>query len=700
MDPTPNTSTPPPQPSSTGEPQPQLSEMPKIENYLYPTTPSSFSEFQKKIEHIFTTMKNKIESSTPGESLLITHPQFQFINSTYFSPLFTLTQSLPSAPQTYSLIIDLKSFIHYVANETELKQLTAINPINVDTISTLYTSLKDKGTLIMLFDFQYITQLSTALAQLQSSSSSLFNCKLFIKLYVIQQLPFMTLLVIQKMSTMKEPLQLQILKEKLLLYELYDDFSMAKPECYTFETLSKVLTYMYEMYQYHAYLQELHPGMAIPIKIKETFYSDNIDFTVTIVDSADKELQQLNKCVAIIVNKTYAHDFLYLSIEGNMALCKQVQASRIMLIRPSPFNFDTSQVIKDKMSQYILMFKFKHCETTSIPVMMINEDNGEYHVIKETPELIIQDVIENKKKETYRQLVFKSSPHEIQCEIKLLLTSKTKIKNDNNLINYIQLPTCSKFANKNLVSCLDDSYLSMFYIKTILTGLFFADLETFPQQAIKVLILGAGIGTINYFYNKILKGNVEITAVEISKNIAQLGKEYFGINNYDNERDNIKWHFMDATTYLTVKETKCNYYDFVIIDINNTNGNDGISPPPSFFEDEVLSKIHSVIKDSGMYIINLMARSYKNYMDAFCKLEKLFPLLFLIENNEDLNQIHFCFKTKLGEDVYHKRHVKNLVKLKDKDVADIDVIEKEHGSIMARIKDTEIFKRNMQTNLV
>jgi hypothetical protein len=111
------------------------------------------------------------------------------------------------------------------------------------------------------------------------------------------------------MSTMKEPLQLQILKEKLLLYELYDDFSMAKPECYTFETLSKVLTYMYEMYQYHAYLQELHPGMAIPIKIKETFYSDNIDFTVTIVDSADKELQQLNKCVAIIVNKTYNHTF-------------------------------------------------------------------------------------------------------------------------------------------------------------------------------------------------------------------------------------------------------------------------------------------------------------------------------------------------------------------------------------------------------
>ena len=696
MDTNTNTSNTSTQPTSN-EPQqqPQLSEMPKIENYLYPITPASFGDFQKKIEHIFTTMKNKIESSTSEDSLLITQPQFQFINSTYFSPLFTQTQSLPSPSQTYSLIIDFKHFIHYVADETELKQLTAINSINVETLSSLYTSLKDKGTLILLLDFQYITQLTTALAQLQAS---LFNNKLFIKLYVIQQLPFMTLLVIQKMGAVKEPLQ--ILKEKFLLYELYDDLTLAKPESYVMETLSKVLTYMYEMYQYHAYLQELHPGLAIPIKIKETFYSDNIDFTITIVDSADKDLQRLNKCVAIIVNKTYSHDFLYLSIEGNMALCKQVEASRIMLIRPSPFNFDSSQVIKDKMSQYILMFKFKDCETTSIPVMMINEDNGEYHVIKETPEIIIQDVIENQKKETYRQLIFKSSPHEIQSEIKLLLTSKTKIKNDSGYIKYVQLPTCDKFASKNLVSCLDDSYLSMFYIKTILTGLFFAELETFPEQTIKVLILGAGIGTINYFYNKILKGNVEITAVEISKNITQLGKEYFGVNNYDREASNVKWHFTDAITYLKEKETKCNYYDFVIIDINNTNGNDGISPPPSFFEDDVLSKIHSVTKDSGMYIINLMARSYKNYMDAFCKLEKLFPLLFLIENNEDLNQIHFCFKTKLSEEVYQKRHVKNLVKLKDKNIADIDIIEKEHSNIMARIKDTEIFKRNMQTNLV
>ena len=133
------------------------------------------------------------------------------------------------------------------------------------------------------------------------------------------------------------------------------------------------------------------------------------------------------------------------------------------------------------------MFKFKHCETTSIPVMMINEDNGEYHIIKETSELIIQDVIENKKKETYRQLIFKSSPHEIQCEIKLLLTSKTKIKNDNNLINYIQLPTCSKFSNKNLVSCLDDSYLSMFYILHHKYTLF--DLEALTNILIRNTLL-------------------------------------------------------------------------------------------------------------------------------------------------------------------------------------------------------------------
>ena len=43
----------------------------------------------------------------------------------------------------------------------------------------------------------------------------------------------------------------------------------------------------------------------------------------------------------------------------------------------------------------------------------------------------------------------------------------------------------------------------MFYIQALLTGIFFIDLYNFPQEKVKILVLGAGIGTINYYFDKI-----------------------------------------------------------------------------------------------------------------------------------------------------------------------------------------------------
>ena len=59
----------------------------------------------------------------------------------------------------------------------------------------------------------------------------------------------------------------------------------------------------------------------------------------------------------------------YISEEGNMQICQQAQASRVILIRPSPFNHDTPEVIKNKYSSYIVMFKFSKCISNSIQVI-------------------------------------------------------------------------------------------------------------------------------------------------------------------------------------------------------------------------------------------------------------------------------------------------------------------------------------------
>lgn len=80
-----------------------------------------------------------------------------------------------------------------------------------------------------------------------------------------------------------------------------------------------------------------------------------------------------------------------------------------------------------------------------------------------------------------------------------------------------------------------------------------------------------------------------------------------------------------------------------------------------------------------------MARSYEKYNQAFNKLHSSFENIFLIENNEDLNKIHFCFKTKYTNDDYVKIYKDNLDKF-EKD-ADLAIIETDYKKILNKVVD-------------
>ena len=71
------------------------------------------------------------------------------------------------------------------------------------------------------------------------------------------------------------------------------------------------------------------------MKIQENFWTNNIEFTLTIADSNEKNLLETKKCVAIIVSKNYISNFIYLTTQNYMALCRQVKVARIILISPA-----------------------------------------------------------------------------------------------------------------------------------------------------------------------------------------------------------------------------------------------------------------------------------------------------------------------------------------------------------------------------
>ena len=104
-----------------------------------------------------------------------------------------------------------------------------------------------------------------------------------------------------------------------------------------------------------------------------------------------------------------------------------------------------------------------------------------------------------------------------------------------------------------------------------------------------------------------------------------------------------------------------------------------------------------MLKESGIYIINLMARNFKRYGDALTSLEKIFPLIFMVENNEDLNKIHYCFKTALNNKEYLKMYQENYDILSD--WANLKIIENDYKKILSRCTDIADLKSDIEKHI-
>ena len=657
----------------------------KNEIYFQPITNDIFKSISPKIEVVLKVTKSKLESSKPN--ILIKSPEAELLSKEY-KPLFVEESELKPNEQS-STIFDCFNFLHYVKNQEELKAINSVKAVDQDKLNSLFNSVKEKGTLILLADYIFLKQLPESLKKTLGNE---YKTKLFLKLYIIEKSPFIGMLFIQKMSPSEKPIELD--NEKLIAYEIYDDLTLTKPISYTMGNMAKSITYMYEMYQYQTYLQVLHPGQIFPVQIKENFYSDNIECTLTVVDSNDQDILKKKNCKAIIVGKSFNTEFMYLTNEGQVALCKQCQASRIIIIRPSPFNYDSVYELKNRMNSYIVLFSFAESKDKQIPIMLMNESVENTQLAREEGFIVI-DSCEKNRKENSRRLYFFLNPDEPECAIKLTLTSKAKIKQEQD--KYLPLYSEEKLTKKGLQFCFDDKTVCNFYDKTVLSLLLFSNLEQFPEKKLNILILGAGIGTIGYYINKIFKGKVNIDNVEKNENITKIGKKYFAVNNYENKKSNIQWHFEEAKKFILDSKNE-KYYDMIVMDIRNVDIIEGLSPNKEFFEEEVLKKISAMMKPKGMYVLNMMGRSYKKYYEAFTSLEKQFGNIFLFENNEDLNKIHFCYNEKNEEDYFKTLYENNVKKLSESQNVDFTLIGEDHKEILRRVYDTNKFKSVLEFN--
>jgi hypothetical protein len=104
-----------------------------------------------------------------------------------------------------------------------------------------------------------------------------------------------------------------------------------------------------------------------------------------------------------------------------------------------------------------------------------------------------------------------------------------------------------------------------------------------------------------------------------------------------------------------------------------------------------------MLKETGIYIINLMARNFRLYRNALTSLEKVFELIFLVENNEDLNKIHYCFKKKFDNKYYLANYQINFDKYSQ--TADLKIIQNDYKKVLSRVSDINDFKMEINKNI-
>ena len=342
----------------------EKSPIPHIENYIHPINAENLESIQEFLGLVLKNYEKKLEQSKE-HNLIIKNKNVEIKNKE-ISSLFNAKESISDIAENekYESIFDCINFYHYITDNSEKIEK---KEIDINILDKLYNKhLSEKGVLLLLCDYQFLCQLCEKFKKLLGDK---YSIKIFIKVYLINKLPFMGVFSIQKLYKAKEPYDIE--NEKMLSYELNkieDKYTFSKPISYTFGQLAKSITYINEIYQYQAYLYKLHPGSIIPIKIKETLYSDDIAFTISVCDSNDENLIKLNKCAAIIISKNFANEFITLTAEGNMSLCKQCNVSRLLLIRPAPFNFDPINIIKEK---YPLIYLFLNLEVALMNLYLL-----------------------------------------------------------------------------------------------------------------------------------------------------------------------------------------------------------------------------------------------------------------------------------------------------------------------------------------
>ena len=531
----------------------------------------------------------------------------------------------------------------------------------------------------------------------------------------MEKFDFLFVVTIQKMSKVDTPINLS--ETKVLITDYFSNNQshllcsklIKEIDKFLEESIVKMQNYYTQCKINYSQLNILHPGQSLQLKLKTSPLSECIDYILTITDSSSNLDGSNNVTVALAILYEMSQDLFIKSDVSFDILAKNINVGRLITLECALLNPMNIKDLASELSDEVQMMKpesFKgKVEIKTLPYEF------QKYLVYEGDNYLIRDC-EEKDDLCFRQLFYNTDErllNAIMAKIKIKYVSKSKIKNnDKNPVNF-PMETQDKYKNKGVIKCIDENNIPGFYEKTIICMGFYLDLKQLPKNTIKIMSIGAGLGIMSFYLYRFFKGNCEVDNIEKNKWMHDIGIKYFGLKNYDKHGNRINWLFEDAQNCInkmnttshkdTKYENKIGFYDLIFNEINDINFKELCSPSKTFFTDEFLENVKNLLKQTGIYLVNVQTRSAKVVSENYFQLEKHFPTICEIPSEKrGLNYIFICYKEKLDEQQYGEIFSKNQEIIFKSGVVDSKLVEPFYTDIISKIKTNSKEAKIMEKN--
>ena len=658
-----------------------------------------------KIISIFSKFHKNLIETKPS---LFLRPHNCEFKSEEYKPLFQYESSFPlKVKQEFTYIYDCLNFICYQPkDEEDIENKEKY----IDKLKTLFSYLKEKGTILLLLDEFYIKNFFQNFLTLLGND---YKTKLFINFYFIDFRPFLFLVSIRKMGESETPISTKDIK--LLITDYFfksksiGSSTLSTIGDYLINPLTLMKEYRFQCEINYNRIKTLHPGQFYEMRIKSSPLNQDFSYIVTIYDSSVPEFQKSNQCSAVAVSYEITQDIKFFKQISFVKISNQLKASRLIVIESSLLNPCLIQELALELHEEIQLMK-PEGYNNDIKISLW-ENHVPKKIVFEDEKYIIKDSDDKK-----RQLYFKENMNILQGEIKTKLASKTNINNPGKGIVYYPIETLDKYKENKVIQCLDDTFVHGFYEQSLLCTVFYIDLSSFPKNTIKIIDLGAGLGALSFRFYKLFKGACEIYNIEKNKEIYEIGMKYFGYKNYDND-NKVCWIFEEGkkcigkmikyeeinankTKKLNEKKygNKLNNFDLICNEIDEINQKESTVPSKEFFDDDFLENVKSLLKSYGIYIVNIKSSNYKSFFESYLQLEKHFSSIFTIPTEGGLCSIFFCFKEKIDIKEYQDKFIKNREIVEKNNFVDFSVVKHFARGILIKLEDMSEQRKKMEEN--